>query len=257
MRSPTSKSVAECAEPMGSLGATEFYTQHAQPGFIEACYASAPPRIQAALAKEIEWLREKLNGAGRVLELGCGNGRLLAALPDAARHWVGMDFLEAYLHDARAHRRLAPTTGLTAGRARQLPFADSAFDGVVCAQSTLGLLGEEKLAALREAARVTRPGGRLLFVVYSELSMVPRAEWYTEMHRRGMMAPLDWGRSTPDLLLTEDGHASECFRHERLEELFQEAGLKVQLERLGDIYWAATAWLSSRVPIPSGRGICF
>lgn len=241
MRSPTRKTVAECAEPMGSLGATEFYEQHAQPGFIEACYASAPPRIQAALADEIEFLRRVLKGAGRVLELGCGNGRLLAALRDAARHWVGMDFLEAYLHDARAHRRLAPGTALAAGLATQLPFADASFDAVVCAQNTLGLLGEGKLAALRAAARVARPRGMLVFIVYSELSVVPRAEWYREMHRRGIMAPLDWARSTPELLLTEDGHASECFRRQRLEEFFRGTGLAPRIEPLGEIYWAVQA----------------
>jgi hypothetical protein len=81
----------------------------------------------------------------------------------------------------------------------------------------------------------------LIFVVYAESSVVPRVEWYTEMHRRGMMAALDWARSTPELLLTEDGHASECFRRERLIELFQEAGFEPHIQPVGELYWAVEA----------------
>jgi SAM-dependent methyltransferase len=149
--------------------------------------------------------------------------------------------MESYLRFARSSRQVAAGTGFAAGRAGQLPFTDGSFDAVLCAQNTLGLLGEEKLPTLREAARVTRPGGKLVFVVYSEFSIVPRVEWYTQMLQQGMMAPVDWARSGPELLLTEDGHASECFRRGRLEALFAEAGLTPRLERLGEIYWAATS----------------
>src|SRR3972149_4805118 len=59
----------------------------------------------------------------------------------------------------------------------RLPFADASFDAVLCAQSTLGLLGDQKPAVLAEAARVVRPDAQLTFVGYSELSVVPRVEW--------------------------------------------------------------------------------
>lgn len=243
---------AACTQPLCSGGAVAFFQQHGESNFLEACYQSAPPRIQAALAAELDYLRGALpapsavegRGAGRVLELGCGDGRLLEALAEDSRAWVGVDLMESYLRYARAHRRLAPGTGLAAGLASRLPFADASFDAVVCAQNTFGLLGEAKLPTLREAVRVTRPGGRLLLVVYSEFSVVPRIEWYTEENRRGMMAPLDWSRSHAELLVTTDGHASECFRRERLEELFAAAGLAPRLERLGEIYWAVTVLLS-------------
>jgi len=38
-------------------------------------------------------------------------------------------------------------------------------------------------------------------------------------------------------MVTEDGHASECFRRRSLEELFRAAGLTPRIQRLGDIYW--------------------
>ncbi len=227
--------------PLCAGGAAEFFEQHGQSNFLDLVYAAAPPRIQAALTAEVEFLRRVLDGSGRVLELGCGNGRLLEALRECARQWVGLDLLPSYLSGARAARPLAANTGLAAGVASRLPFTDGAFDVVLCAQNTLGLLGGEKLATLRESMRVARPGGRLVFVVYSEAARDPRVEWYTELHRRGMLAALDWSRSDAELLVTEDGHASECFRRRRLEELFREAGLAPVIEPLGEIYWAVRA----------------
>ena len=223
---------------LGESGAASFYTRHVQSDFLEAGYACAPPRIRAALASEIEFLHRALAGTKRALELGCGDGRLLEVLVACAREWVGVDFVEGFLH--RAHLR-RPGITFAAGHIARLPLADASFDAVLCAQSTLGLLGDQKPAVLSEAARVARPGARLVFVVYSELSLVPRIEWYTEMHQRGLMAPLDWARSGPDLLVTEDGHASECFRRQPLEQLFAAAGLAARLERLGEIYWAVQA----------------
>ncbi len=235
-----------CTAPLCSGGAVAWFEKHGQSNFLDVCYAAAPVRIQAALAAELEFVRNVLRGTGKVLEIGCGDGRLLESLRDIACEWVGVDLMESYLRYARSRRRVAAGSGFAAGRAGQLPFADVSFDAVLCAQNTLGLLGPEKLPTLREAARVTRAGGMLVFVVYSEFSVVPRVEWYTQMLQQGMMAPIDWARSGPELLLTEDGHASECFRRERLEALFAETGLTARLERVGEIYWAATTTLSSR-----------
>jgi len=234
------ETVVEPARSPAEGGAAGFYTRHLQADFLDVGYACAPPRIRAALAEEIEFLRRVLSGTERALELGCGDGRLLTALGDCARHWVGIDFVEDFLH--RVRRRSSDSQlALAAGHIARLPFADAGFDAVLCAQSTLGLLGDLKPAVLAEVARVARPRARLVFVVYSELSVVPRIEWYAEMHRRGLMAPLDWARSTPALLLTEDGHVSECFRREPLVQLFAAAGLTTHIERLGEIYWAVQA----------------
>ena len=242
----STEAATPCQQPLCSGGAVAWFEKHGQSNFLDVCYAAAPARIQAALAAELEFVRNALRGAGKVLEIGCGDGRLLESLSDIGCEWLGVDLMESYLRYARINRQVSAGTGFAAGRAGQLPFASSSFDAVLCAQNTLGLLGDEKFPTLREAVRVTRAGGKLVFVVYSEFSIVPRVEWYTQMLQQGMMAPVDWARSGPELLLTKDGHASECFRRERLEALFAEAGLESRLERVGEIYWAASVNLSSR-----------
>lgn len=90
--------------------------------------------------------------AGRVLEVGCGEGnqlrRLREALPDATV--IGLDVPDATL--AGHWSELDSST--TAGSAYALPFPDDMFD-VVCALEVLEHL-EDPDVALAELARVAR-----------------------------------------------------------------------------------------------------
>lgn len=97
----------------------------------------------------------------RVLDVGCGTGRLAAAL-DAegiARVW-GVDPSPEMLAVARAK---APRVGWREGRAEQLPFRAGWFDAAVC-WLVVHLLDRPR--AFAEAARVLRPGGRLAVVTF-------------------------------------------------------------------------------------------
>lgn len=91
--------------------------------------------------------------AGRVLDIGCGEGALNAALPAPPPfRLVGVDESATML---RAH----PNPHVR-GDAARLPFRDGVFDAAV-AVNMLWHLDDPRLA-LREARRVLAPGGLLL-----------------------------------------------------------------------------------------------
>lgn len=92
----------------------------------------------------------------RTLDLGCGPGRHAAELRRAGVAVVGVDISAPFLAAA------GPGTWVRAD-ARHLPFPSGCFDAAIClCQGGFGLLGGDgDLAALREVARVLRPGGRL------------------------------------------------------------------------------------------------
>lgn len=99
----------------------------------------------------------------RILDLGCGTGRLAAALADQgiARVW-GVDASPEML--AVAREKLPASVGLKEGRAEQLPFRDEWFDRVV-----MWLVAHlvDRPAAFREVARVLTPEGRLAVVTFA------------------------------------------------------------------------------------------
>lgn len=94
-----------------------------------------------------------------ILELGCGSGRFLPTLARMANTCVGVDGYPQSLE--KAIRRATAATLIHADIA-QVPLADSQFDAVVM----LDVLEHvAPLPALKEAARLTRPGGMLLLSV--------------------------------------------------------------------------------------------
>jgi len=105
-------------------------------------------------------------GAGRrVLETGCGGGRLLLPLgrsrPDLAL--AGVDFSKTALAGLV---RQCPGI-LFQADVSALPFRDQSFDAVVCRHVLEHLDTEGRQAAASEMLRVIRPGGMLFFEGFS------------------------------------------------------------------------------------------
>lgn len=96
--------------------------------------------------------------SARVLELGCGSAPCTGWLQDRAAFAVGMDISAGMLGRAT---RPAP---LVQADALALPFADAAFDIVFTAFGALPFVADLD-AALADAARVLRPGGRFVAAV--------------------------------------------------------------------------------------------
>lgn len=118
----------------------------------------------------------------RVLDVGCGDGTFTE---DAARRTgdvVGLDRSRAMLDAGAARLAHVPGIRWVEGDATALPFPDAAFD-VVMAVAMLGAL-PDPAPAIREAARVLRPGGR---VVLGDLNRW--SSWAVERRVRGWLKP--------------------------------------------------------------------
>ena len=131
-------------------------------GQYEDFWADAP-----ADPEPWEWERRRALLLGearpgeRVLDLGCGAGRFVAALRDAGADPVGVELAEAALERARGNapgadlRRLADDGSL--------PLEHASVDLVWCSEVLEHVADTAHL--LLEVRRVLRPGGRLLATV--------------------------------------------------------------------------------------------
>jgi ubiquinone/menaquinone biosynthesis C-methylase UbiE len=130
--------------------------------FYEAVWDDAPedPEPWAWRARRGMLLAEARPGE-RVLDLGCGAGRFVAALREAGADPVGVDIAEAALERAR---RVAPGADLRLLEDDgSIPLEHGSVDLVWCSEvlEHVADVGQ----TLLEARRVLRPDGRLLVTV--------------------------------------------------------------------------------------------
>lgn len=101
---------------------------------------------------------------GDLLDIGCGQGRILKLLASRAQRVVGVDIDANARRFARAELLLAGLENCTLrqGDMYDLPFADGEFDTVIL-DDVLGDAARPQ-AAVVEAARLLKDGGRLLLL---------------------------------------------------------------------------------------------
>jgi ubiquinone/menaquinone biosynthesis C-methylase UbiE len=102
----------------------------------------------------------------RMLDIACGTGRFLTFVRDNYPRLpvVALDLSPHYLTQARTQLKPWPDVGFIQGLAETLPFADASFDVVSSVYLLHEVPDEIRRRILAEAARVLRPGGRLILV---------------------------------------------------------------------------------------------
>jgi arsenite methyltransferase len=156
---------------------------------MERMYASAPIAEQRAKTRAALALRAREHG----LEVGCGIGFLACEMAREVApggHVIGVDNSPDMIAAARARAEregLSNSLEFIVGDAARLDFPSAKFDFVVAVQVYLYVAEIER--ALAEAARVLKPGGRLIVVDTDWDSCV----WLTSdraRHRRVLEARL-------------------------------------------------------------------
>jgi ubiquinone/menaquinone biosynthesis C-methylase UbiE len=149
--------------------------------FFSAFYDRMTKGTEDAGLREMR--REALSRAtGRTLDIGSGTGANLELYPPAVEDLV---LAEPDPHMLKQLRGKLADSGRAAevvqAPAESLPFADESFD---TAAVTLVLCTvDDPAAALAEAARVLRPGGRLIFVEHVRSEEPGLARWQDRLER--------------------------------------------------------------------------
>jgi len=164
-----------------------------------------------------------LRSAERCLDLAAGTGVSTVELSRSGAYVVGADISLGML-TAGAHRRVP----LLAANALRLPFPDATFDAVTIAFGLRNINDTD--AALREMARVTRPGGRLVVCEFSHPNWRPFREVYLRYLMAGLPAVARVVSSNPDAY----GYLAESIR--------QWPDQPALATRIGDCGWRRVSW---------------
>ncbi len=163
-----------------------------------------------------------LLGKGPVLELGCGNGKLLRPLQAAGIDAIGLDI------SFHALRRLDGAWPRVMADASRLPFADESFSAVLDIHCTGHLPAAGRAHAAAESWRVLRGGGHLVVERLTPSDL-----------RAGQGQPVP---GQPGMKAVQDGRATH---------FSSAAALRAEFERAGFV--AISAATERREPGHRGR----
>jgi SAM-dependent methyltransferase len=120
---------------------------------------------------DIAFVREQCARPGRLIDLGCGTGRLLVPLARDGWRVLGIDLSAAMLAVAAEKARAAgAAVDLIRANITELDFLQAEqCDAVACLFSTLGMVRDatQRLRVVAGAYRLLRPGGRFLLHVHN------------------------------------------------------------------------------------------
>jgi ubiquinone/menaquinone biosynthesis C-methylase UbiE len=122
-------------------------------------------RTRRYIWKDFQPLAEYSKAGDKVLDLGCGNGRLLELLGSKKIHYLGVDNVPNLIQIARKRH---PSYNFQLADALSLPFADDSFDKIYSIAVLHHIPSQElRLKFLIEARRVLKSKGLLILTVWN------------------------------------------------------------------------------------------
>ncbi len=201
---------------------------------LRKCYEIADPRIRQYLDAEIRHVKSKIAPNDRVLELGCGYGRVLSRLTDCARQVVGIDSAYASLELGKYSLRDHANCRFAAMDAVKLGFAHHVFDVTLCIQNGISAFHVDRRQLIDQCIRVTKKGGIILFSTYAERFWEHRLKWFREQSAAGLLGPIDEERTGNGVIACTDGFKSSAIPPDEFRQLTRRPGIRVQLREIDE-----------------------
>ncbi len=151
----------------------------------------------------------------RLLDIGCGTARFLDFVKQA---WprlpvLGLDMSEPYVKYAKRHLKRWSRMNLIVGNAESLPIPDKSQDAVTSIFLFHELPPKIRRIALRECARVLKPGGRLVLVDSLQRGDQPDYEGLLELFPQNYHEPYYRSYTSEDFSFLATGCGLEHVRN--------------------------------------------
>jgi ubiquinone/menaquinone biosynthesis C-methylase UbiE len=158
----------------------KFFTNQSNVEYWESVYDQQDfygDCIRQRMSKALTWLDGlRLSENSSILDAGCGAGRLAHEAAKRGYHVFGMDYSYGMLVKASSiyNREDQHNVKPFQGDIESVPLQDSDFDVIICLGVISYLKSEEK--ALRELARILKPGGVLVLSITNKARLVSRMD---------------------------------------------------------------------------------
>jgi ubiquinone/menaquinone biosynthesis C-methylase UbiE len=204
----------------------EYYANKLSANKLKRCYDIASPRIKQYLKAEINFVIEQIHCSDKVLELGCGYGRVLKELAKMASKVTGIDTSSESLELAMEYLMNIRNVELHQMNAKSLSFENETFDVVIAIQNGISAFKVKPEILLKESLRVIKPNGKLVLSSYSDKFWDERLKWFIQQSEEKLLGEIDFKKTGDGKIVCKDGFVASTFTKEDFKKLLKKMKLK-------------------------------
>jgi len=177
------------------------------------------------------YLVKNIKENSSVLDIGCGDGRVMKYLIEVTSNLTGIDHDEKAIEFTKNSFKDRPEIKILIANATNLPFKDNSFDYVICI-GTFANFAEKKHRVLREMRRVLKKSGKMLISTYSEDALAERMKLYKGVFHMVEGSEIKEVKDDGTVIFRKsrrvEDNTSEQFSKEQLTSIFNKADLEVE-----------------------------
>ena len=196
-----------------------YYSDLLNSNRLKKCYEIAPERVKQFLEAEIAFVLSRIKHNDKVLDLGCGYGRVAIRLLEKAKTIVGIDISKDNIELAKTTLDKYDSCEFFVMDAVDLKFSDNTFDMVICVQNGISAFKVDPLRLINESIRVTKKSGTVLFSSYSEKFWNFRLKWFQIQAEHKLIGEIDKKLTKNGIIVCKDGFKATSFSRQKFLEL--------------------------------------
>ena len=191
-----------------------YYVNKLSADRLKLCYEIAPPRVLRYLQAEIDFVNSHIKASDIVLELGCGYGRAMHLLPANTKLIYGIDISYESLLLAQNEFSERSNICFSQMNSVNLGFRNKRFDVVICIQNGISAFKVNRVELIKEALRVTKTNGVVLFSSYSSKFWDDRLDWFKIQSCYKLVGEIDYSKTKDGIIACKDGFVSNTITEE-------------------------------------------
>lgn len=188
-------------------------------------------RTRGKVWEELKFLKEYVISREKILDLGCGNGRLYELFEEMSVDYYGVDISEKLIEIAKSRH---PKDKFQVADALSLPFPDNFFDKIFSIAVLHHIPSEKlKIQFLKEAKRVLKPNGLLILTIWNLWKVsclrlhlkhtILKLMGWSKLDFKDIFYP--WRNSQGKIIIQRYIH---CFTKRELKKVVKKAGFKIK-----------------------------
>jgi len=122
---------------------------------------------RAFMWRDLEFIKDYVKPGDRILDFGCGNGRLAGFFKGRYSEYIGVDISQRLI-DIASQTYHSEKTKFIKIKAKKIPFKDNSFDAIFSIAVFHHFPSKEySLQIARELYRVMKPGGKIVISAWN------------------------------------------------------------------------------------------